>query len=222
MVHFDRAVKQKFPEISLALAAVRDLKVEKNDSLKGRWENAMADVRKAYDLSSLADAPQMRAYRAFLWKTSMDPTKSRPAGEALIRRVLQGNEIPSINNAVDAYNIVSMEHALAMGAYDSDRIKGNLTVRFALENEQFKEIGGKPERLLGREVVLADAKKVLCVYPHRDCAATRITEKTKSILLMAYGVPGIPQEKLMEAVKEGASLVQSVAGGNVLEIAYIV
>lgn len=221
MVHFERAVKQKFPEISLALATVMDLNVEKTDSLAERRAQAVEAVKREYNLSTLADAPQMRAYRAFLWKTSLDPTKSRPAGEALIRRVLQGREIPSINNAVDAYNLVSMEQGLAMGAYDSGKIAGNLAVRFARGGERFREIGEEPEELMGKEIVLADAKKLLCIYPHRDAWATRITEKTKSLILIAYGVPGITQEKLMDAVKEGAGLIQSVAGGKISGIAYI-
>ena len=54
-------------------------------------------MRKNYSLDGLKDEENIRAYRDFFWKLGIDPTKIRPAAEALIRRILGGKEIPRIN-----------------------------------------------------------------------------------------------------------------------------
>ncbi len=59
-------------------------------------------------LEGLKDEPIFRTYRDFFWTMGVDPTKVRPAAEALIRRILVGRSMPRINTVVDAYNLASM------------------------------------------------------------------------------------------------------------------
>ncbi|HUW43054.1 MAG TPA: hypothetical protein VMW02_02320, partial [Thermoplasmata archaeon] len=50
-------------------------------------------VSKSITLEAVKDRPDFRAYRDFFWRLGVDPTKTRPASEALIRRILKGSSI---------------------------------------------------------------------------------------------------------------------------------
>ena len=53
-------------------------------------------------------------YRRF----GVDPTKTRPSSEALLRRVRKGDALPRVNNLVDVINWCSLESQLPFGLYD--------------------------------------------------------------------------------------------------------
>ena len=56
--------------------------------------------------------------RTMYKKVGIDPTKTRPSNEALLRRVRKGDTIPRINSAVDVVNWCSLEFQLPYGLYD--------------------------------------------------------------------------------------------------------
>jgi len=196
-------LQKRFPELKVLNCQIRGVKVEKrNVELERFKEEVMKQVREKYDLESLRNLPTFRAYRDFFWRVGIDPTKNRPAAEALIRRVLGGKAIPNINTLVDAYNLASIKTEIALAAFDADMLKGDLLMRFATEGEEFLGIGmEKPMILQGGEIVISDGEKLVAVYPHRDADNTKITEKTKNVVLLVCGVRGIGEEILQEAAQ---------------------
>ena len=125
----DDEVKARFPDLHVLTLRLNGVKVEeRRDDLMRFGEEIIDGVRKKYDLQQLKDLPSVRAYRDFFWRVGVDPTKSRPASEALIRRVLSGKKIPNINTLVDAYNLASMKTEIALAAFDLDGLKGDLTM----------------------------------------------------------------------------------------------
>jgi DNA/RNA-binding domain of Phe-tRNA-synthetase-like protein len=157
-------------------------------------------IREEYDLDKLKDVDTIRKYRDFFWRLGIDPTKIRPASEALIRRILQGKDIPKINTAVDAYNLVSIETHVAIGAFDEALLKGQLTMRTADNGEEFHGIGmNEPKILKGHEIVISDEEKLIAIYPYRDADNTKVTDRTESIYVLSCGVPGMETELLRKA-----------------------
>jgi len=56
---------------------------------------------RSQDPEYLKNDSVVRAYRDFYWRIGIDPTKTRPSGEALRRRLARGNRFPRINIVVD-------------------------------------------------------------------------------------------------------------------------
>jgi len=197
----DIQLKTSFPDLKVLTCEIKGVKVEKRNVKLEKFEDeTMKHVRERYDLESLKDGLTFRAYRDFFWKIGVDPTKIRPAAEALIRRVLGGKTIPHINTLVDAYNLASIKTEIALAAFDANKLKGELIMRFAEKGEEFLGIGmEKPMSLKGGEIVVSDDEKLVAVYPHRDADDTKITEKTKNVMLLVCGVPGIGEETLQNA-----------------------
>jgi DNA/RNA-binding domain of Phe-tRNA-synthetase-like protein len=199
----DIQLKTRFPDLKVLTCEIKGVKAEKHNVELEKFEDEiMKHVREQYNLESLKDGSTFRAYRDFFWKIGIDPTKIRPAGEALIRRVLGGKTIPHINTLVDAYNLVSIKTEIALAAFDADKLKGELIMRFAEKGENFLGIGmEKPMSLKGGEIVVSDDEKLVAVYPHRDADDTKITEKTKNVMLLVCGVPGIGEETLQNTAQ---------------------
>ena len=109
-----------------------------------------------------------------------------------------------------------MKTIIPISGFDRNRLKQPFQVRFARNGEAFRGIGmNKPMPLTGKMLVLADEKRVLCVYPYRDSDSTKITEQSRDLLIVGYGALGITELRLSEAVEETLSYIKHVAGGAV-------
>ncbi|MEM1536693.1 MAG: phenylalanine--tRNA ligase beta subunit-related protein [Candidatus Bathyarchaeia archaeon] len=216
-VHWCADVTAKFPQIAISIGTISNVTIEReNEKIRQLKRAAYAEVKAKYDIEKLKENPVVRAYRDFYWKLGIDPTKTRPSGEALLRRVLHGGELPTISTAVDAYNLASMKTIIPISGFDQDTLNPPLYVRFAGEGESFTGIGmDKPLALKSNMLVLADTKQVLCIYPHRDADQTKITERTKNILLVGYGAPGITIQQLEDAVKTALEYIKAACGGEI-------
>ncbi len=189
------------------------------------FNEVIKNIRKSYSLDALKDDPVIRAYRDFYWRVlGIDPTKQRPSQEALIRRVLRGEELPKINPIVDIGNIVSIKYMVPIGIYDIDKI-GNvdLILRYAREGEEFYPIGSGKKVLKSNQIILATSDdRVIHVYPYRDSELTKVTEDTRNILIVSAGVPGVDVERLTGSVHEIEDLTIKYLNGNVLKYSSIV
>jgi DNA/RNA-binding domain of Phe-tRNA-synthetase-like protein len=133
----------------------------------------------------------------------------------LIRRILAGKTLPSINTLVDAYNLASIKSRIALATFDADRLEGELLMRFAEEGEQFYGIGmEKPLILKGGEILVSDEEKLVAIYSYRDADNTKVTEKTENIMMLVCGVPGIPKETLENASHVALEYINRFCGGE--------
>ncbi|MDX1612332.1 MAG: phenylalanine--tRNA ligase beta subunit-related protein, partial [Candidatus Thermoplasmatota archaeon] len=96
------------------------------------------------DPASLKEDPVAQAYRKLSWALDVDPTKHRPAGEALARRVAQGKGLPEILPLVDAYNLASAACLVPFSAFDAKALQGELVLDVAGQDEAFEPIGDTP------------------------------------------------------------------------------
>lgn len=209
-------VLSKFPELAICMGTVSGVHNEKeNDQLRQLKKVVHEEVKAKYNVEALKNNPTVRAYRDFYWKLDIDPTKTRPSGEALLRRVLNGNELPKISTVVDAYNLASMQTIVPISGFDRDQLNPPFQVRFA-KNEIFTGIGmDKPIVLTEKTLVLTDEKQVLCVYPYRDSDHTKITLRTQKTVIIGYGAPAIGQEQLKAAVEKTMGYIKHVSGGEI-------
>ena len=212
----DVQLKTRFPDLTVLTCNVKDVTVEKqNFELEKSKDEIMKQVRKKYDLDSVKNLPTFRAYRDFFWRVGIDPTKNRPAAEALIRRILRGNALPCINTLVDAYNLASIKSIIAIATLDADKLKEDFLMRFAEKGEKFLGIGmGKPITLSGGEIVVSDNEKLVAIYPYRDADNTKVTEDTKNVTIMVCGAPGINEEELENASQVALEYIMRFCDGE--------
>jgi DNA/RNA-binding domain of Phe-tRNA-synthetase-like protein len=216
MFEIQPGLRERFPGLQVVVEYVNGVRVEGGGAELQRFkEEVYAEVKQNYRLEGLKDVSVFRAYRDFFWKVGIDPTKIRPAAEALVRRILAGKPIPTINNVVDSYNLASIKTEVALAAFNRDELRGGLLMRTAERGERFSGIGmSEPMELTGREIVISDEEKLVAIYPYRDADRSKVSGATKNLLILVCGVPGIQEKTLNEAGKVALNLVTKFCGGE--------
>ena len=140
---------------------------------------AAAAVRTATE-----SADVIAAVRTMYKRVGLDPTKTRPSSEALLRRVRRGDELPRINSLVDVVNWCSLESQLPFGLYDADRIHGSVELRLGREGEEYAGIRKDTVHVAGR-LTLSDDRGPFG-NPTSDSARTMVTEATTRVLVAIF------------------------------------
>ena len=198
---FSQEVLTSFPGICVVEGDILSVHIKKeNIGLEVLKREIIKEIKSRYSLEQVKDEPLFRAYRDFFWSVGVDPTKTRPASEALVRRILSGGKLPTINTAVDAYNLASARSGIPIAAFDADTLIGDLTMRFARDGELFLGIGmGKPLMLQEKQVIVTDSENIIAIYPYRDSDATKVTMDTRNIRILICGVPRVEKERMVKA-----------------------
>ena len=219
MLQTDSELKTRFPELAAVVVHIYRVNIQKQQSeLENFKLEVIKQINQDFDLESVKDHPTFRAYRDFFWTIKIDPTKTRPASEALTRRVLAGKPLPCINTLVDAYNLASITSQIPLATFDSDKLEGELYMRFAKNGEKILGIGmKKPMELQGGEIVVSDKKKLVAVYPYRDSNNTKVTEKTENVTIVSCGVPKISKKTLQKASNTAVDYVTRFSGGKAID-----
>lgn len=126
-----------------------------------------------------------RVYRA----CGKDPSRYRPAAEALIRRMLQGKDLYQIDTLVDLINLVSMAFGYSIGGFDASKFKGDtLTLGVGREGEPYEGIGRGMINIAGLPVY-RDAEGGVGT-PTSDNERTKIDINTRHTLILINGYDG--------------------------------
>jgi len=217
----DDAVRKKF-EISVGITAIRGVRQKESSEISKAITEVEEAAKSKYNIDEVKDIRIIRQQRDFFWRMGVDPTKVRPASEALLRRILLNKGLPRVSPIVDAYNLASVKTLLTFSAFDMKRIAPPLSVRLSRAGEEVVLIGNRRKELTGKEIVLTDAAKILCVYVHGDVDETKVTDSTTDVLLVTYGIPGMSHEELKEGTIEASKYIKKFAGGEiVLEEVYV-
>lgn len=212
--YIDPAVAELRPDYAALLIVVEGLRPGPTDAesdalLAAAEEKARALLggRAPHELEHLAQWRE--AFRAFGAK----PQRTRPSAEALLRRIDAG--LPRIDRITDAYNAVSVGHALPIGGEDLDAYQGPARLVRATGDEPFDVMaGGEPtvEHPAPGEVVWRDDAGVTCRrWNWRQCVRTRLTETTKNALFLLERLEPYPLDRLAEAGDRLAGRLRAVA-----------
>mgnify|MGYP001597935358 FL=1 len=113
-----------------------------------------------------------------------------------------------------------IETAVGLGGFDFAHITEPVVLRFAKAGEEMHLLGDEENtKTKEGELVYADADKLLTLdLNYRDIDATKITEKTKDIILFADGGPDIDPESIKSALQKGADYIVRFCGGVASEM----
>jgi DNA/RNA-binding domain of Phe-tRNA-synthetase-like protein len=171
---------------------------------------AEAEARLRAGGTSLDEALQRT--RALYRAIGLDPTKTRPSSESLLRRVRRGDTLPRVNTIVDLCNWCSVETQIAFGVYDRDRIAGEaLSLRLGADGEGYDGIRKDRVNVAGR-LTLADADGPFG-NPTSDSLRTSVSASTTRVLFVLFVPAATPAVDYDRAVALTAQRVAEFAGG---------
>lgn len=174
---------------------------------EGLWQeiNTLSEKFKAQlttdTLKNLSGiAATRRVYRA----CGKDPSRYRPASEALIRRMLKGKELYQIDTLVDLINLASIKYGYSIGGFDADKFVGDtLTLGIGQSGEPYEGIGRGMLNIEGLPVY-RDSKGGVGT-PTSDNERTKMELNTTHLLVLINGYDGNE-----ETVRANAEFIQQL------------
>jgi DNA/RNA-binding domain of Phe-tRNA-synthetase-like protein len=195
---------------AITVTIIDNLKLGKSSSSFEEYEKTLfKKIRAENRLEDLSTDLFLQSYRALHWMYGMDPTKKRVSSEAVLRRVLQDENLWRISDLVDVVNLASAYHKIPIGLIDTMKTEGDLVVRVAEKGEIFQRIGGEEMTCRGREIVLSDNIGIVCYgFAIHDSERTKVTAGSQKVLLLHYGTPFVTCELLMQASNTTTEMVR--------------
>lgn len=187
--------------------------------LAGEIERYARDTRERFGGGPSGDVPGAAEARDLYKALGLDPTKTRPSNEALLRRVLKGEALYRVNTLVDALNLASLRHQLPFGLYDAARLRPPVVLRRGREGEGYEGIR--------KARVNVDARPVLVDQdgpfgnPTSDSARAMITLDTRQALVVAYAPATCATSRLLGVIEETEALLLRHCGGHSVERALV-
>jgi DNA/RNA-binding domain of Phe-tRNA-synthetase-like protein len=177
---------------------------------------AEAAVRGRLTLEKLAEEPRIAAWRDAFRRFGAKPSDYRPSIEALLRRVLRGQELPSISALVDIGNLVSLRHLLPTGSHAIDTLTADIALRPATGTETFTPFGsGEVEHPAQGEIVLVEGEKVLARrWIWRQANHTLTVPGTTAVEFNVDGLPPASEPEVEAACREVMALTAEFCGGR--------
>jgi len=171
------------------------------------WDE-IASVSEKYrttlDTESLKKMSGIAATRNVYKACGKDPSRYRPASEALIRRILQGKELYQIDTLVDLINLASIAYGYSIGGFDRDKFVGDtLTLGIGREGEPYEGIGRGIINIKGLPVYRDEKGGV--GTPTSDNERTKIGIDTTHLLVLINGYDGNEQQ-----VRSNAEYIQDL------------
>lgn len=202
------------PEVSLHVVAgmlrVDDVTVTVDDAALGEELHAAAVAGAV----SAERADVVTAVRGMYRRFGVDPTRTRPSSEALLRRVRKGEALPRVNTLVDVGNWCSLDTQLPFGVYDADAIRGAVSLRVGAAGEEYTGIRKDVVHVGGR-LTLADAEGPFG-NPSSDSARTMVTERTTRALLVIFTPRPLGAAAARAAMRLTGARVVRFAGGRIV------
>jgi DNA/RNA-binding domain of Phe-tRNA-synthetase-like protein len=165
------------------------------ETIPGRDEE-LADLRRRageraraeWNGEDLAKDPAVAALRSLFRAAGCDPTRYRPSSEALLRRLLKGDDLPAIHPLVDLNNCLSVALAVPCCIVAEGSFTPPVALRAGRAGESYESLRG-PFNLEGKPL-LADAEGPFGT-PITDSQRVKVTGDTRGAWMVAYLPAGV-------------------------------
>lgn len=206
-----------FPNARIGIIICRDI------------DNNVIDENKYVDLIAFAEKKALKYLTnedfssnevIKVWREAFQKFKTKKGArssiEALLKRVVNGNSLGTINPLVDIYNSISLSYGLPCGGEDIDKFVGNIRLTKAIGNESFITLGtNESSSPYEGEIVYKDDEGAICrCWNWREAVRTMLTENTKNAFLC---IELVDEKRVIEfenALNDLSKLVQENLGGK--------
>jgi len=181
-----------------------------------RLREAEASVRQQTMIENIAEHPRIKSWREAYKAFGAKPSEYRSSVEAMARRALRGDPLPSINMLVDIGNIISLEHLLPVGGHSLDELTQDIALRFATGEEKFIPFGSTElEHPLPGEVIFTEGNTVLTRrWTWRQANHSLTLPETRVIEFNIDRLPPVELEEVHAIASQVMGLVGEFCGGR--------
>lgn len=210
---YDEAVVRRYPTIRAGVIHATDLaNGPSSPQLLEEYRAEQQAASERLEATTIAELPQVAAWRRVFARFGAKPTQYRNAAEALLRRLAKRGDIPTINTLVDIGNLVSIRYAMPVAVFDRANVAGPITVRFATGDEQFAALGSSDSVYPSPgEVVFVDSNDIVSArrWCWRQSAGSATGASTTCALIVIEGHHDTASQDVESALADLTSLLAS-------------
>lgn len=182
-------IEQVCPGFVGAAVEADVVNTEYSEELWAEIEALSEKYKAEYTTETIKQISGIEATRRVYRACGKDPSRYRPASEALIRRMLQGKKLYQIDTLVDLINLASIAYGYSIGGFDADKFTGGtLTLGVGREGEPYEGIGRGMLNIAGLPVYRDAIGGV--GTPTSDNERTKIDINTRRVLVLVNGYDG--------------------------------
>lgn len=189
------------------VGACVEAQVENSAYSQALWDeiNSLGEkYRQTLTTESLKNMSGIAATRRVYRACGKDPSRYRPASEALIRRMLQGKQLYQIDTLVDLVNLASIAYGYSIGGFDADKFQGDtLTLGVGKAGEPYEGIGRGMINIEGLPVYKDEKGGV--GTPTSDNERTKMELSTTHLVVLINGYDGNEEQ-----VRSNAEYIQDL------------
>lgn len=209
-------IKEACPLFRGAALMARVSNSSNNEELWGEITFFSEEYRRKYTVDSIKQLPAVSATRQAYKSCGKDPSRYRPSGEALCRRILRGMDLYRVNTLVDLINLVSIASGYSIGGFDADQIQGNeLVLGIGRVGEPYEGIGRGMLNIEGMPVYRDMVGGI--GTPTSDHERTKLSLSTTRLLAIINGYNGDVQH-LMQTIEYMRELLVKYACATDVDI----
>ena len=209
---------ERFPEFIRGVVIAKDAKnCESLPELVALLRAEEKSLRERLTTETLLADPRIVSWREAFRSLGIKPSEFRPSTEAMARRIINGNELPSINALVDIGNIISLRYLLPAGGHSLNAVRQPIALRAATGAEDFIPFGSNqvehPEK---GEFIFAEGNDVLTrrwVWRQSNHTLTELS--TTFIEFNLDGLPPVTSDEIIAIGDDLALLVRRFCGGEI-------
>lgn len=175
-------------------------------------------LRERYGHMTRADLqalPVLRAYRDY-YQQFGNTYHVQLQLESIVHK---NKSLPEISPLVDINFAAELDTLILTAGHDADKLEPPITIDVTSTGETFSQLTGKTRTLKSGDMMMRDARGVVCTILYGQDQRTAISQGTRNALYIAYAPPGIPKvavEKQLETLRELATAL--AADTTLLEV----
>ena len=202
--------------IQLAVIEIENLTVTNDKTAFQRLKDCAFAYKEKYKNTAIGNIPGIQFARSLFRNIGIDPTKYRPASEALLNRALKDKGFYSVNTLVDVGNWCSLDFLLPTCVYDADKIQGEVKIRKGQEKESYIGINNLTINLHNRYVISDGIGPF--GSPKTDSQRTAVNIQTQRAILLIYAPNDFDAKLLKQQADLFAQRANEICKGKTKDI----
>lgn len=213
-ISISKELKEISKDLALGCLFAEVEVTEENDELWKLINNEINYMEENYVIEDISKNEQLKAAKACYRALKKDPTRYRISSDSLMRRIVKKKGLYKVNSIVDINNLISIKSGMSIGAYDAEKIVGDVNYTLGTKEDVYYGIG-RGQINIENLPVLEDSKGKFGSATS-DSERTIVTKETKKIYMNFISFAG--KENLMEYIKETGNLLEKYSNARNIEI----
>ncbi len=179
-------LKAKLPGFNIVAYTFSLLEINDSNHLSEAITTTLDDLsstlKSKYSLDDVVNIKRIKEARDAYKRLGKDPSHTRVACEALLRRIIKYGNIYRLGNVIDIGNLLSLTFLKSVCVADLDEIKGDIFIRIGTDEDEYYGINRGKINVQNLPLYTDDISPF--GSPTSDTTRTAITSKTKNVLVM--------------------------------------